>query len=354
MILTSNYGLKKPEGADLVDVQDFNDNMGIIDKELKNGDTADNTVAFTSADSTAPTVWTNVAQMQSGEKHSSLFNKISTMFRNVRYLYKMLGTTNISAIGGGTVTGAIAAQSDALASKVNNNDPRLSNARTPTAHTHDERYYTEAEVNNLLNQRISKSGGTMSGALNFANGTWNTVGDDVSFGDANVAGCMSLRGKSGLTGIALHGQSNPSWYGRILIADDGGDMYLATNGSFYVSNGGNSARAAIYASAFNQSSSRRVKENIVNVTEKDAKKLMELRPVRYDYVGDDTPKDCTGLIAEEVAKILPDCVNGDVNCEDDDVDAIRGIGIDYSKFVPYIIKMLQIHDEEIKRLQKDE
>ncbi len=29
-------------------------------------------------------------------------------------------------------------------------DSRLSDARTPKAHTHDDRYYTEAEVNNLL------------------------------------------------------------------------------------------------------------------------------------------------------------------------------------------------------------
>ena len=45
--------------------------------------------------------------MTSGEKHSNLFNKISTMFKNVRYLYKMLGTTDISQVGNGTVTGAI-------------------------------------------------------------------------------------------------------------------------------------------------------------------------------------------------------------------------------------------------------
>lgn len=31
------------------------------------------------------------------------------------------------------------------------NDTRLSDARTPTSHTHDERYYTETEMNSLLN-----------------------------------------------------------------------------------------------------------------------------------------------------------------------------------------------------------
>lgn len=82
------------------------ENIGAL---AENGDTNNNSTTFTSADSTAPTGWTNVAVLASGEKHSSLFNKISTMFKNVRWLYKMLGTTDISSIGGGTVTGALSA-----------------------------------------------------------------------------------------------------------------------------------------------------------------------------------------------------------------------------------------------------
>lgn len=34
MILTSNYGLRKPEGADLVDVEDFNTNADMLDEKL--------------------------------------------------------------------------------------------------------------------------------------------------------------------------------------------------------------------------------------------------------------------------------------------------------------------------------
>lgn len=70
------------------------------------GDTENNTVTFTSGDATDPTAWKNVTTLSSKEKHSSLLNKISTMFSNVRYLYKLLGTTDISALG--TVTQALA------------------------------------------------------------------------------------------------------------------------------------------------------------------------------------------------------------------------------------------------------
>ena len=78
------------------------------------GDSKENTVTFESRDAAEANVWTDVGVLASGEKHSSIFNKVSTMFKNVRYLYKMLGTTDISAIGGGTVTGAIASQNEAL------------------------------------------------------------------------------------------------------------------------------------------------------------------------------------------------------------------------------------------------
>lgn len=71
------------------------------------GDTADNIVEFTSSDLSEPTEWTDVAVLASGEKHSSIFNKISTIFKNVRYLYKMLGTTDISSISDGTISGVL-------------------------------------------------------------------------------------------------------------------------------------------------------------------------------------------------------------------------------------------------------
>ena len=83
------------------------------------GNTAENTAAFTSSDSAdeSASAWTNVSKLSSGEKHSSIFAKVSQMFKNVRYLYKMLGTTDISKIGNGTCTGAISSLNSSLANK---------------------------------------------------------------------------------------------------------------------------------------------------------------------------------------------------------------------------------------------
>lgn len=203
-----------------------------------------------------------------------------------------------------------------------------------------------------LDEFMLKTGGIFSGAVNFANNVWNKVGDDAYFGDKNVADCIAIKGGANAgSGIALLA-NNESAYCRVLTNNTGADLYLCANSAVYVSNGPNNARAAIYASAFNQSSSARVKENVSEVLEDEALKILELRPVNYDYIGENAPKNCTGLIAEEVAKILPNCVNGDINCADDDTEAINKIGIDYSKFVPYLIKLVQIQEKRIEELEK--
>lgn len=83
----------------------------------EDGDASDTTVAFASSDTpdVDASAWESVAKLTSGEKHASIFAKVSQMFKNVRYLYKMLGSTDISSIGGGTVTGAISSHNEAIA-----------------------------------------------------------------------------------------------------------------------------------------------------------------------------------------------------------------------------------------------
>lgn len=80
-------------------------------KELlrSDGDTKDNIVTFHSGDMESPTGWAEIAPVESGEKHSSLWRKISLGIKNLRYLKKMLGSTDISKLGDGTITGALSA-----------------------------------------------------------------------------------------------------------------------------------------------------------------------------------------------------------------------------------------------------
>lgn len=208
---------------------------------------------------------------------------------------------------------------------------------------------------------ILKSGGTMSGALNFANNTWNLVGDDVYIGDRNIPGCLALKPKLGIaTGSGIYLFSDwENWKCKFIMESDGqctvgseqADTYLITAGSCYVSNNTNTARAPIHASNFVQSSSKRIKENIEEMTKEEAKKILLLDPVTYDYINKENGTGCRGLLAEDVAPIIPSCVIGDVNCADDDKKSIEAIGIDYSKLVPYLIKMVQMQQDEINELK---
>ncbi len=116
---TTNYDLKKPDRTDAALIDDINDNMDILDEELSapTGDSKDSTVTFTSSDVAdgSATAWTSVAKVNSGEMHKSLFAKMSQMFKNIRFLYKLLGTKDISSIGDGTVTGGLSLLNDSLA-----------------------------------------------------------------------------------------------------------------------------------------------------------------------------------------------------------------------------------------------
>lgn len=68
---------------------------------------------------------------------------------------------------------------------------------------------------NYGNYALPKSGGTMTGALNFANSTWNTVGDDSYMGDHDIGGTFCIKGANGETGIALVNANNEGDYARI-------------------------------------------------------------------------------------------------------------------------------------------
>jgi hypothetical protein len=55
--------------------------------------------------------------------------------------------------------------------------------------------YTQTQINNLLNAKLSLSGGTMTGAINLPNGIVGiNVGDDATISDRNVANTMYVAG----------------------------------------------------------------------------------------------------------------------------------------------------------------
>ena len=124
------------------------------------------------------------------------------------------------------------------------------------------------------------------------------------------------------------------------------------------SNWSGSSYAPVYGTSFTNPSSKLVKENVVDMSEEEAKKILRLKPVDFDYIeAYGGEKNQHGLIAEDTLDIIPSCVTIPEGYSEKEFDAEKGIrnkvlAIDYSKLVPYLIKMVQIQQEEIEGLKK--
>ena len=108
--------------------------------------------------------------------------------------------------------------SDSTTSSLSANQGRILKAlidgKSDSEHTHDDRY-------------VKKTGDTMRGALNFANNTWNKMGDDVYMGDHNIGGQLCIMGANDTTGLCFHKHGDTSI--RKSITFDGNTLYM--NGS---------------------------------------------------------------------------------------------------------------------------
>ena len=215
-----------------------------------------NNATFTgiSNDDTSATSWTNVETLASSETNGSIFTKISSMFKNIRYLYSKLGNTDISEVGS-TVTDAIAALNTGKAAANHTHDtstletadgqPLISNTQTASTNRaasaklvydmntiltsiNDERskYVTKLAISNnstitLYHNNTSVSSGTLTTAttanngllpkLNgsatkclLGNGTWGNIGSTYATFTSAAAG-LAPAAKSGTTSLTTTG-----------------------------------------------------------------------------------------------------------------------------------------------------
>jgi len=103
-------------------------------------------------------------------------------------------------------------------------------------------------------------------------------------------------------------------------------------------------------------SSRRIKENIKDMSEDKAKKLLDINVVDFDYIGEfgGGLKDQCGVIAEDTLDIIPEAVEIDENYDESkpiNAKENPAPSVDYRKFIPYLIKMVQVQQKEIEELK---
>lgn len=204
---------------------------------------------------------------------------------------------------------------------------------------------------------MPKAGGTFTGGVTFSNieTAFPATGNDrFSYLVTTAESGFDFRVPGGdgadIRVRILHLRDEAHGYeGSIrLPTSTDGELALCSDKGIACTNGDATGYQAIYATAFTERSSRRYKENILDMLEEDAAKLLDVQVKTYKYKADSmmpTDKRYEGVIAEEVHELGLQSV---VSYNDEG----QPEAVDYSKFVPRLIKLCQMQDKRISELEK--
>lgn len=176
--------------------------------------------------------------------------------------------------------------------------PNTSGRVSLEGHNHDERYYTETEVDGLIGGRLGNSGrqeihsaalsGTSPGTGSLQIDYQSSSGGDVS-GEVGTSLVLWSRQDTGARyAIQLRAARNVLFFRDENHADTV-DIDLD----------------AIGYNALNKKSSREIKHDINDLTISALGVISNLRPVTFIYNSDASNKTNIGFIAEEVSDVLP-------------------------------------------------
>ena len=162
-----------------------------------------------------------------------------------------------------------------------------------------------------------------------------TVGDTLEVENTIDAGSINVSG----------GFPTVSFGNVIQFVNNTDDYVTLTSGDHYLN---------LQANAYTTFASRSIEDNIVTMTDAEAKKLLQLRPVTFDYEYWEQDGQF-GLIGEEVESVLPGLVNIPEDYDESEFVFVEGEipivpNIDYAKFVPHLIKLAQVQDAEISAI----
>jgi len=188
---------------------------------------------------------------------------------------------------------------------------------------------------------------------------------DIRFGIANAA----------LTAAEVHTFYNVSRGNNLGLYTQGADQHFSidmwnhTGGScnqVQFRGGGSGAVTGTITSTgnnatqYNTSSDYRLKEN-VDYTWDATSRLKQLKPVRFNWIDDDTNTLEDGFLAHEVSSVVPNAVRGEKDAvyteeeasDDLHINAgdVKRQQLDHSKLVPLLVKTIQELEARIKTLE---
>ena len=236
-----------------------------------------------------------------------------------------IGTASIASISDGTIKGAVAKHEQDVNSlnlkmdSANNNISKKQDASTAITTSN----IGKQSVKYALSSNHAKSSDNAKNSE-----TCNRAGFSM-YGFNTAEPLYRIYGGSATTLLALISNTGTYTYNEQGLGVKSGD--------------GNSWRP-VYAQSFVQNSSRIYKENIKQLSDDEAKKILNLSPVTFDFKKNyGGQQNCFGLIAEDTAKVIPSVVY-----EMDDA-----YGINYVELIPFLIKMIQIQEQRINELEQN-
>ena len=222
---------------------------------------------------------------------------------------------------------------------------------------YDDRYYVKSKTyskDEVNGKFLPLSGGTMTGSIKISKGGLYLQDGGITMNNNSI---VDVRGISGSNGLQI-------FSGTGKYAADHNDILLTANVVKCVHFGFDGTNYADffcdrlhYKNTPTQESSKLVKENITDMSDEEAEKILDVDVKDFDYIEGFGDKGQHGVIAEELEEVLPNLVYTPEGYNEKNFDASKGIdgnkvkSVSYVGFIPYMLKVIQIQNEQIKELE---